>query len=165
MKTNYGWKLFERDPQGNLYPLFLDKDTAYPMNVWINAEIHYGKGFAPRPGIHCGIIPAAPWLMSIDKNGNIYQNDALVATLNITDFEDYNYLEHYGENYYQPVEGAVTKAGEYQTLSGYLEMSNMSVVQEMVNMISVSRAYETNQKIVQTYDSSLEIAANQLGKI
>lgn len=102
---------------------------------------------------------------SIDKNGNIYQNDTLVATLNITDFEDYNYLEHYGENYYQPVEGAKTKAGEYQTLSGYLEMSNMSVVQEMVNMISVSRAYETNQKIVQTYDSSLEIAANQLGKI
>ena len=101
----------------------------------------------------------------IDKNGNIYQNDTLVATLDITDFEDYNYLEHYGENYYQTVEGAREKNGEYQTISGYLEMSNMSVVQEMVNMISVSRAYETNQKIVQTYDSTLEIAANQLGKI
>ncbi len=101
----------------------------------------------------------------IDKMGRIYQNDKLVATLKITDFEDYNYLEHYGENYYQTVDGAKEKNGEFQTISGYLEMSNMSVVQEMVNMISVSRAYETNQKIIQTYDSSLEIAANQLGKI
>ena len=50
-------------------------------------------------------------------------------------------------------------------MSGYLEMSNMQVVSEMVEMISVSRAYETNQKIVQAYDGTLEIAANQLGKI
>lgn len=101
----------------------------------------------------------------IDKQGRIYQNDTLVGTLKITDFEDYNYLEHYGENYYQTVDGAREKNGEFQTLSGYLEMSNMQVVKEMVEMISVSRAYETNQKIVQTYDGTLEIAANQLGKI
>ena len=101
----------------------------------------------------------------IDKNGGIYQGNQLVATLDITDFEDYNYLEHYGENYYQPVNGAKEKAGEYQTISGYLEMSNIQVVSEMVEMISVSRAYETNQKIVQAYDSTLEIAANQLGKV
>ena len=41
----------------------------------------------------------------------------------------------------------------------------MSVVTEMVNMIEVSRAYESNQKVITTYDSTLEIAANQLGKI
>ena len=101
----------------------------------------------------------------IDKGGNIYQNNRLVATLDITDFEDYNYLEKYGENYYQPVNGAKEKNGDYQVIAGYLEMSNMKVVSEMVEMISVSRAYETNQKLIQTYDSSLEIAANQIGKI
>lgn len=101
----------------------------------------------------------------IDRNGNIYQNNRLVATLDITDFEDYNYLEKYGENYYQPVDGAREKNGEYQIISGYLEMSNIKVVSEMVEMISVSRAYETNQKLIQTYDSTLDIAANQLGKI
>lgn len=101
----------------------------------------------------------------IDKKGNIFQNNKLVATLDITDFEDYNYLEKYGENYYQPVEGAKEKNGEYQVIAGYLEMSNIKVVSEMVEMISVSRAYETNQKLIQTYDSTLEIAANQIGKI
>lgn len=102
---------------------------------------------------------------TMDKMGNIYQNERQVATLRITDFQDYNYLEHYGENYYQTVEGAKEKIGDYQVHSGYLEMSNMQVVKEMVEMISISRAYETNQKIVQAYDSTLEIAANQLGKL
>ena len=60
---------------------------------------------------------------------------------------------------------AQTMPGNAKIRSGYLEMSNVQVVTEMVNMISVTRAYETNQKIMQTYDSSLEIAVNQLGKL
>lgn len=103
--------------------------------------------------------------VSIDKMGNIWQNGQQAGAIGVTDFEDYNYLEHYGENYYQPVEGFTVKAGEYQVLSGYLEMSNMNVVSEMVEMISVSRAYETNQKMIQTFDTTLEIAAGQLGKV
>lgn len=101
----------------------------------------------------------------IDKTGNIFQNDRLVATLDIADFEDYNYLEKYGENYYQTVNGAKEKNGDCQIMTGYLEMSNIKVVSEMVEMISISRAYETNQKLIQTYDSTLEIAANQIGKV
>lgn len=102
---------------------------------------------------------------AIDTFGRIQQGGATIATIGITDFADYNYLEHYGENYYQTVDGYREKEGDYKLMSGYLEMSNMSVVTEMVNMIAVSRAYETNQKVVQTYDGSLEIAANQLGKV
>lgn len=103
--------------------------------------------------------------VSIDRMGNIWQNEQQVGTVGITDFEDYNYLEHYGENYYQPVDGATQVQGNYQIISGYLEMSNMNVVSEMVEMISVSRAYETNQKMIQTFDGTLEIAAGQLGRV
>lgn len=99
------------------------------------------------------------------ENGAIYQDGALVATIGITDFEDYNYLEHYGETLFQTVEGAQEQEAEGQIISGYLEHSNVQVVKEMVDMINLARAYETNQKIVQTYDSSLEIAVNQLGKL
>ena len=83
----------------------------------------------------------------------------------MTDFEDYNYLEHYGENYYQPVEGYETKPADALIRSGYLEASNVQAVSEMVEMISVSRQYESNQKMIQTIDSTLEIAANRLGKV
>lgn len=101
----------------------------------------------------------------INVNGQIIQNDRVVATIQVADFEDYNYLEHYGENYYQPVEGAVEKESTARVYSGYLEASNISVVTEMVNMITVQRAYESNQKVITTYDGTLEIAANQLGKV
>lgn len=102
---------------------------------------------------------------SINEDGTIYQDGRRVAEIGITDFEDYDYLEHYGENLYQTVEGAEEKTAEGKILSGYLEHSNVQVVKEMVEMISVSRAYETNQKVMQTYDGSLDIAANQLGKL
>ena len=102
---------------------------------------------------------------SIDEAGTIFQNNVAVDQLKLTDFEDYNYLKHYGENLYEPVEGAVIQDANIKVFSGYLEASNVQVVQEMVDMISITRAYESSQKVIKTYDASLEIAVNQLGKL
>ena len=49
--------------------------------------------------------------------------------------------------------------------SGYLEQSNVNTVYEMVNMISIQRQYESNQKVIKTMDGSLQIACNDLGKV
>lgn len=65
MKQKY-YKLFEMDINGNLYPLFIDNKTIYPIDKWIYAENHPTKGFARRPGIHTGEICSAPWLMAAD---------------------------------------------------------------------------------------------------
>jgi fagellar hook-basal body proteins len=92
-----------------------------------------------------------------DRSGNIFQDDRLVASLKITDFEDTNYLTHYGETMWDAKEGAVEQEAEdAQIYQGYLEMSNASVVKEMVNMITISRQYESNQKMLTTFDESLE---------
>lgn len=101
----------------------------------------------------------------IDKRGNITQNGRTFTTIKITDFEDYNYLEHYGENFFVPVDGARVKPGDYTINQGYLETSNVQAVQEMVEMISVSRQYESNQKLITTIDDTLRIASTQLGKV
>jgi flagellar basal-body rod protein FlgG len=93
----------------------------------------------------------------IDRVGNIYQDDKLVASLKITDFEDTSYLTHYGETYWDALDGAEPKDAEYPNIQqGYTEMSNVSVVKEMVNMITISRQYEANQKMLTTFDDSLE---------
>ena len=101
----------------------------------------------------------------ITSDGRISQDGNVIARLQIVDFEDYDYLKRYGETYFEPVEGAQIIDSAAQVNSGMLEMSNVQVVTEMVNMISITRQYESNQKIMQTYDRSLEIAVNQLGKI
>ncbi len=46
------------------------------------------------------------------------------------------------------------------TIQTILEMSNVQVVEEMVNMIVAQRAYEANSKTIQTADSLLQIANN-----
>jgi flagellar basal-body rod protein FlgG len=43
---------------------------------------------------------------------------------------------------------------------GYLEMSNVNVVEEMVGMIMAQRAYEANSKAIQTADNMLQMANN-----
>lgn len=102
---------------------------------------------------------------AIDSTGSIIQDGRQVARIQVTDFEDYDYLEKFGDTFFQPVEGATPMEGSAEVKSGVLEMSNMSVISEMVNMIAVTRAYESNQKIMQTYDESLGIAVSQLGKV
>ena len=92
-----------------------------------------------------------------DRAGNIFQDDRLVASLKLSDFEDTNYLTHYGETMWDATEGAVEiKPEKAEVFQGFLEMSNASVVKEMVNMITISRQYESNQKMLTTFDDTLE---------
>lgn len=101
----------------------------------------------------------------INVLGEIIQGGQVVAQIHVTDFEDYNYLVHFGENYFEPIVGAEETEAAAQVYAGYLETSNISVVTEMVNMISVSRAYDSNQKVITTIDGTLDIAVNQLGRL
>lgn len=103
--------------------------------------------------------------VSISRSGQIFADGQLVDTLKITDFEDYDYLSKYGDTMYEAVSGATEKDAVAETLQGYTEQSNVQVVKEMVDMITVTRAYEANQKIIRSYDSMLDRAVNEVGKI
>lgn len=102
---------------------------------------------------------------SVDGFGEIFQNGQMVGQLGVVDFADYNYLEHYGENMYQLIDGGRVIDSDADVYQGYLEMSNVNVVSEMVQMITVTRAYESNQKVIQTIDETLNKAVNEIGKI
>jgi flagellar basal-body rod protein FlgG len=58
----------------------------------------------------------------------------------------------------QPIEGNPGEDGAGTLTQGTLEMSNVQIVEEMVNMIVSQRAYESNSKAITTSDSMLEIA-------
>lgn len=60
-----------------------------------------------------------------------------------------------------PMTDIPTQSGLGQIDQGYLEMSNVAVVDEMVNMIVAQRAYEMNSKAIQTADEMIQ-TANQL---
>ncbi len=102
---------------------------------------------------------------TIDENGNIFQNDVFVAQLGVMDVDNYETIEKYGENMYELVEEGNIIDSNATVNQGYLEMSNVNVVSEMVEMIQISRAYESNQKLIQTIDSMTDVAVTQIGKV
>lgn len=74
-------------------------------------------------------------------------------------------LESLGQNLYKetPASGEAIESQEGdagQVKQGFLESSNVSVVEEMVKMITAQRAYEINSKSIQTADQMLEQANN-----
>lgn len=111
-------------------------------------------------------IPGADTVdVSVNELGEIYAGNNYVAQLAIVDFENYDFLSSYGENMYEAVAGATMIDAEATVAQGFLEMSNVNMVTEMVDLIAITRAYETNQKMIQTVDQTLNRAVNDIGKI
>ncbi|HEX3728776.1 MAG TPA: flagellar basal-body rod protein FlgG [Opitutaceae bacterium] len=87
--------------------------------------------------------------------------------LSLSRFPNSAGLESLGGNLYSetaasgaPQTGAAGQAGYGSVLQGYLEGSNVNIVEEMVNLITAQRAYEVNSKSVQASDDMLQNAAN-----
>lgn len=109
--------------------------------------------------------------MILGKDGSILvkrkgaETEEALGSLKIVRFTNPSGLEAQGTNLYaksaasgEPIDGVAGDAGE--TWQGFLESSNVQVVDEMIQMISAQRAYELNSKTIQTADKILELAAN-----
>jgi flagellar basal-body rod protein FlgF len=57
------------------------------------------------------------------------------------------------------------EAMPFQILQGFIETSNVDVTQTMTDMLQTFRLYEANQRVLQTYDRSLEKTVNEVGKV
>ncbi|HQE05867.1 MAG: flagellar basal-body rod protein FlgF [Tepidanaerobacteraceae bacterium] len=102
--------------------------------------------------------------ITISQQGEVFVNDEYIDRLNIVTFADLNQLQKQGDNLYftdavpEPLQDA-------DVVQGALEGSNISIVAEMVDLISAFRAYEANQKVIQTHDTTLDRAINDVGRI
>ncbi|HAX20601.1 MULTISPECIES: flagellar basal-body rod protein FlgG [Hydrogenophaga] len=86
-----------------------------------------------------------------------------VGNIELASFVNPAGLEPRGGNLYtetvasgNPVNGAPGSAGLGTLMQGYVETSNVNVVQELVTMIQTQRAYEMNSKAIQTSDQMLQ---------
>lgn len=101
----------------------------------------------------------------IDGTGKMFVNDEEIGSLKLVNFEDLNYVKKDGNDLYILKEGATETEFTGSVRQGFLESSNVNTVQEMINMISLSRNYEANQKVIQAHDSIMEKSSNQIGKM
>lgn len=110
-------------------------------------------------------VPVDAGKVVIDIDGTVFIDGEAADKLLIKDYEDRDYLKKFGDTYYEAVDGATEKEATGSVRQGYTEQSNVNVVNEMVNMIAITRAYEAGQKVVKSVDSTIELAVSSVGKV
>lgn len=119
------------------------------------------------------VIPQNTQAVQISPVGDIYALTAenaepqSIGQIEIVNFINPAGLKNVGKNLFLPTaaSGQASAArpgtqGMGYIAQGQLETSNVNIVDEMVNMISAQRAYETNSKVVQTSDQMMQTAVN-----
>lgn len=147
-----------------------DGTTAYTrdgaFHVDANGQLVTSNGLAVSPAI---TIPANTLSITIGQDGTVSvvqqgsANPVQVGSLQLASFVNPAGLETIGGNLYVETAASGTPAvntagtnGLGSISQGYLETSNVNVVEELVNMIQTQRAYELNSKAVQTSDQMLQ---------
>jgi flagellar basal-body rod protein FlgG len=144
------------------------RDGAFKMDR--DGRIVTSDGFLLEPEI---TIPSDSISLTIGLDGTVSVLQAgsstptEIGTITLARFINPAGLHSIGRNLYLPTNASgdaiVGTAGEdgIGSLSqGFLEMSNVSVVDEMVKMITAQRAYEINSKTIQAADDMLQQANN-----
>jgi len=109
-----------------------------------------------------GIITLENDRFTVREDGKIIDEEGNeIDRLKIVRFDNERYLKKMGESLYNTNDIAgrayIAEGNERpRVLQEYVETSNVNVVNEMVRMIEVNRAYEANQKTIQSEDSMME---------
>ncbi|MCL2495914.1 MAG: flagellar hook-basal body complex protein [Clostridiales bacterium] len=144
-------------PQGICY----SRSGALTINVdgyLCNADGFYVTGENGR--IYIGSTD-----FNVDEQGNISAAGGYIDTLNMVDFADANVLRKQGDNLYTAPAGAAAPATEYSIRQYVLESSNVDIGREMVDMMIMYRAYESNQRMLTMIDETVGKAVNDIGRL
>ena len=142
------------------------RDGAFKLDS--DGRIVNSDGFTMEPEI---AIPSDAMSISVGLDGTVSvlqageSTPSEIGTIELARFINPAGLISMGKNLFIPSEasgnemtGTAGEDGIGTLAQGFLEMSNVSVVDEMVNMITAQRAYELNSKAIQTSDSMLQTA-------
>lgn len=157
------------DGEGFFQVLMPDGSSAYTRDgsfqVNEQGQMVTSNGYPLQPPV---VIPADALSITIGKDGivtvtqpgNSQSNQ--VGQLSLSTFVNPAGLQSIGDNLYLETSASGMRNESTPGLNGagrldqgYVETSNVNVVEEMVNMIQTQRAYEINSKAVQTTDEML----------
>ena len=108
-------------------------------------------------------------LRLVSARENEWENTVLVDRLQVVDMRNTRYLRKQGDSLWlttrESGDAEILEADRPKVRQGFLETSNVNVVSEMVEMIEVNRAYEANQKSIQSHDQLTGRLINEAIKI
>jgi flagellar basal-body rod protein FlgG len=156
--------------QGFFQVLMPDGTTAYTRDGSFHSDsqgqLVTSSGYHVQPAI---TIPANSLNITIARDGVVSVTRAgtsaptQVGSLQLASFVNPAGLQSAGENLYLETASSGTASANAPGSNGlgllnqgYVETSNVNVVEELVNMIQIQRAYEINSKAIQTSDQMLQ---------
>ena len=141
------------------------RDGSFKLNA--TGQVVTAEGLPVLSGFQS--IPSGTTSIDISQSGTVAvtgPNGASTFQITLARFANDPGLSSLGGNLYAETAASGTastgQAGQNGfggTLQGYLEGSNVNIVEEMVNLITAQRAYEINSKSVQASDQMLQSVA------
>ncbi len=164
------------DGRGFLQILRADGTLAFTRDgqLQINqlGQLVTASGFAVQPPVQ---IPVEAQSVTIGLDGTVsvrlpgQPGTSQLGAIQLVDFINPGGLQPIGSNLFiestasgTPIPGIPGINGMGTLLQGYLEGSNVNVVEELVNMIETQRAYEMNSKAISTSDQMLQFLNNNM---
>ena len=105
-------------------------------------------------------LPAGPIIVGAD--GSILVSGQPVGQIQIVDFAPAN-LTRAGDAYFTSTTPGTPVLGGVR--QGLLEMANSSLLEELTTLLTVQRVFQANQTILSRLDSTLDLAAGQIGTL
>jgi flagellar basal-body rod protein FlgG len=103
----------------------------------------------------------------VKKDGTVFQKEDIISKLDIAEFADGESGNYLGKGFYsgENIALAGELGGSTKIQQGYLEASNVSVMDEVVKMMELTRHFETSHVALKSYDSMLDVAINKVGEV
>ncbi|MDI1351946.1 MAG: flagellar hook basal-body protein [bacterium] len=101
---------------------------------------------------------------TLDTQGGIFIDHRKVDQINTVQFKQTDLLNYVGNGLYQTDESPEPSTNNTRILQGFLEQSNVKSIDEMMDMVKISRHFEASQRVMRSADNLLATAINQLGE-
>ncbi|MFI4918174.1 MAG: flagellar hook-basal body protein [Legionellales bacterium] len=111
-----------------------------------------------------GTVKVDDSTFTLNAQGAVFIEHRQVNQLNIMQFNQPEQLRYVGNGLYQTNESPTPSASNTRVLQGFIEQSNVKSIDEMMDLVKISRHFEASQRVMRTADSLLATAINQLGE-
>lgn len=111
-------------------------------------------------------VPPGVKNFTIAESGEIYGDGVLLGQIGLVGVDNPLNLEKLGGNMYRPRPGTNVEEipAEGYVAQGFLEVSNVNAVYEMVNMIEAQRQFEAYAKVMQTTETIDKETTTKVGR-
>ena len=103
--------------------------------------------------------------VTITADGSIFQRDVAVGKLNVVAFNTPEALEKVGGNLWRATVDAPRAPENLRLVPGAIEGSNVNAVEELTQMIQISRAYESISKMISQSDQLRSTSIEKLARV